>query len=60
MSPGNFDVAKMGVRVYRALGDMEACKRIVDDALAANPSDANLQKLKEAVGQIATQPAATN
>ena len=56
LSPGSFDVARLGVRVYRALGDMEGCKRIVADALAANPSDENLKKLQSAVEQVSKTP----
>ena len=40
-----YDVARMGVRVYRAMGDVEKAKDYVATSLAANPDDAKLKTL---------------
>ena len=37
--PGDYDVARMAVRVYRSTGEIDAAKAAVAQALKANPND---------------------
>ncbi len=50
--PGDFDVARMAVRVYRTSGDIDAAKHAVAEALKANPKDEKLQVLSRQVADL--------
>jgi tetratricopeptide (TPR) repeat protein len=53
LAPGDFDMATMGVRVYRVLGDTPAAKTWVDDAIKANPTDERLKVLQKKLMEVA-------
>ena len=51
-APGDYEGARMAVRVYRYLGELEKAKDYVDAAVAANPKDDKLQVLKRQVADL--------
>jgi tetratricopeptide (TPR) repeat protein len=51
-NPGDFDVARMAVRMYRTLGELDAARAAVDVAVKANPTDEKLQLLKRQVADL--------
>ena len=50
--PGDFEVARMAVRVYRTNGDVDAAKNAVAEALKASPKDEKLQVLSRQVADL--------
>ncbi|HYO10091.1 MAG TPA: tetratricopeptide repeat protein [Tepidisphaeraceae bacterium] len=47
--PGDYDLARMGVRVYRQLGEPDKARQVVELAAAANAGDDRFRVLREQV-----------
>ena len=45
--PGDYEVARLGVRAYRFAGEMEKARDFADVAIKANPTDPKLQLLQK-------------
>lgn len=50
--PGDYDTARMGLRVYRYMGELDRAKEIVETAAKANPKDEKLQVLLRQVQDL--------
>ena len=50
--PGDYEVARKGVAIYRTTGDLDQAKQLVANAVKANPGDSNLQILNRQVADL--------
>ncbi len=52
---GDYDVARMAVKCYRAMGDLDQARSAVEVSLKANPNDPQLAVLKQQVADLTPQ-----